>query len=99
MITQLPQSITSIPEAKKFLFDLHTNGESYHPEDDAHDLSGDLFTHTEADHLNKLMMDIYDLEDFDPCEYLLTSKELCQIYDLPPGESCVIGHSEIKRIN
>lgn len=35
MNTNLPSQITSIQEAKAFLSGLHSNGESYHPEDSA----------------------------------------------------------------
>lgn len=38
MKTNLPAAITTIDEAKAFLTELHANGESYHPEDDAHDV-------------------------------------------------------------
>ncbi len=79
MKTVLPVSINSVEEAKAFLTELHKNNETFHPEDDAHDLSGDLFTSDEADQLNKLMEDIYNLPGnesvqtmvFDPCGFLL----------------------------
>lgn len=72
MLTKLPQSITTIDEARKLLTDLYNNGESFHPEDDANDIVGDLFTKEEGDKLNDLMGQIYDLPgDFDPCEFYL----------------------------
>jgi len=82
MTTNLPASINTIEEAKAFLTELHKNGESYHPEDDANELIGssELWTREEGEQLNKLMEDIYNLEGnngnhanpvFDPCEFLL----------------------------
>lgn len=73
MKTQLPSDINTIADAEKFLSELAKNGESFHPEDDANDIiwSGESPSKSECDHLNKLMDDIYQLEDFDPCGYLL----------------------------
>lgn len=82
MKTKLPESISTVDEAKAFLLELHTNGESYHPEDDAHDIiwgSCEEPTPDECDQLNKLMDDIYSLPDigtypnltFDPCGYFI----------------------------
>jgi len=73
MKTQLPSEIKTIESAKKFLSDLSNNGESFHPEDDAHDIiwSCESPSESECDQLNKLMDDIYQLEDFDPCGFLL----------------------------
>ena len=79
MKTKLPKSINTVRAAKILLKKLHTNGESFHPEDDANDLVGDIFTTKEGDQLNKLMEDIYLLPGndgrhnnlaFDPCDYL-----------------------------
>ena len=79
MKTPLPESITTIAQAKEFLTNLYNNGETYHPEDDATDLVGSLFTQKEGEQLNKLMSEIYALEGnesaqsmvFDPCQFLL----------------------------
>ncbi len=79
MKTNLPEKISSIEEAKAFLLELCKNGESFHPEDNANDLTGNLFTKEEGDKLNSLMNDIYSLEGnessqsmiFDPCEFIL----------------------------
>lgn len=79
MKTKLPKVINTISQAKRFLTELYKNEESYHPEDDANDIVGDLFTKEEADQLNKLMNDIYNLPGnnsaqdmaFDPCQWLL----------------------------
>lgn len=80
MKTILPESINSVQEAKDFLAELFSNREGYHPEDDA------LFTifmlpdeqvptFEERHKLNKLMNDIYALDetgvDFDPCGYII----------------------------
>jgi hypothetical protein len=82
MKTILPEKISTIKEAKDFLTELHKNGESFHPEDDANDLVGDPFTKEEGDKLNQLMADIYNLPGNDgfhdgrilfcPCEHLLS---------------------------
>lgn len=61
MKTILPDSISTIEEAKKLLLDLHNNGEAFHPEDDATQMCGNIFTHEEGTKLNKLMDDIYNL--------------------------------------
>ena len=73
MKTQLPTEIKTIKDAEQFLTELSKNGESFHPEDDAHDIiwSGETPSTSECDQLNKLMDDIYQLEDFDPCGFLL----------------------------
>ena len=73
MKTKLPESINSIEEAKKLLEDLHTNGESYHPEDSA---VYALFANgtaslDEAHRLDDLMDQIDKLEGFDSCAFLL----------------------------
>lgn len=74
--TSLPESITTIDQAKAFLQSLHDNGEAYHPEDDANSIewmNSDETNPTaeECEQLNKLMADIYAIGGFDPCEYLL----------------------------
>lgn len=83
MKTTLPQAIATIEEAQAFLTELEGNGESFHPEDNAHNIQWHCCnppTAGEADLLNKLMQDIYDLPGndgrhidlvFDPCEFLL----------------------------
>lgn len=84
MKTILPESITTVEQAKKFLSDLNLNGELYHPEGDAHEVHWATATPTpeECDKLNSLMNDIYNLPGndgrhcgemiFDPCEYCLS---------------------------
>jgi viroplasmin and RNaseH domain-containing protein len=76
MKTPLPESINSIEEAKSFLSELHANGESFHPDDDAEDIilieTGlPAFTKEEAEQLNSLMDDIFWL-NFDAFEYYLS---------------------------
>lgn len=75
MKTKLPDKITSIEEAEKLLTELNSNGEAFHPEDDATDLSGDPFTKEEGDKLNELTNQIYALEgvpeEWDPCDFYL----------------------------
>lgn len=73
MKTQIPDSITTIEQAQKFLTELHKNNESYHPEDDAHDIQWDTceVSFEECEKLNKLRNDLYKLPDFDPCEFIL----------------------------
>lgn len=86
MRTPLPTAIVSVEEAKQFLKELHENGESFHPEDDAHSIVWQTSNPTpqERDHLNKLMSDIYDVADFDPCGYLL---DLVNSPTLPQNQS------------
>lgn len=78
--TKLPQTITTVEQAKKLLSDLYNNGEAYHPEDLAGDcLSNHGITDQEANQLDKLMEEIYNLKGnensqtmlFDPCWYYL----------------------------
>ncbi len=82
MKTNLPNGIGTIDQAKAFLTELHRNGESFHPEDDATDIlwTCDEPTLAEQESLNALMHDIYHLPGndgshvnmvFDPCEFLL----------------------------
>jgi len=85
MKTTLPEAIRTIDEAKSFITELYQNGESYHPEDDAHEIIWNLPdkqkpTPDQCVQLNKLFNDIYDLVDiqspvgpheFDPCGFLL----------------------------
>jgi hypothetical protein len=82
MRTFLPFRIDTVKEAKEFLTELHENNETFHPEDDAHDIN---WTTTEVsmeekDRLNELMQNIYDLPcnkdkypdlEFDPCDFLM----------------------------
>lgn len=89
--TVLPASINTIAEAKKLLRDLYNNKEAYHPEDDALDCLQDVVTKEQGELLNKLMVDIYNLEGnngnhanpiFDPCKFLLQEAEIIKIVDL-----------------
>lgn len=69
MKTNLPASINTVAEAKAFLKELHSKGEAYHCEDDAHEQEpwhgmpdGEPRpTPEQCDQLNKLMEDIYNL--------------------------------------
>lgn len=84
MKTNLPTSITTVEEAKAFLTELHTNGEAFHPEDDATDIEWNMAdldkpNFLECEHLNKLTCEIYNLPEvanypdetaFDPCAFL-----------------------------
>lgn len=84
MKTKLPQSIYRIDEAILLLTALHNNGEAFHPEDDANDLSGDPFTKEEGNKLNALMQDIYNLtgaNQIDPCEWLLYLDGIVEGYE------------------
>ena len=73
MKTNLDISIQTDEQAVNFLTELHDNNESYHPEDNAHDIIWDENrpTKTECDQLNNLMNQIYENTDVDPCEILL----------------------------
>lgn len=83
--TQLPAAINTVAEAEEFLTNLHNNGEDFHPEDDAHDIVWNGIsvnqapTPAQCDQLNKLMIDIYNLDGnngdhanpaFCPCAFL-----------------------------
>ena len=71
MKTILPPSIITVNQAKNFLKALYDNDEAFHPEDNANDVMFSTeVTAQERALLNKLMDDIYNLGDFDPCEYL-----------------------------
>jgi len=65
MKTNLPNSITSIEEAKEFLKNLKHNGELFHPEDNAHEIAWSCAapTYEECEKLNKLMEEIYSFGD------------------------------------
>jgi len=79
MKTQLPNSISTIEQAQIFLTELYKNGEHFHPEDNARDIDWFSLTLAEAEQLNILMDQIYDLPGndgrhydlaFDPSEFL-----------------------------
>lgn len=69
--TELPDSITTIEQAKKYLTDLHNNGEDYHPDGSAEDCL-DVNKPT-AKQMDKLMDQVCGLQnnDFDACGFLL----------------------------
>lgn len=104
MKTKLPDSIKTVEEAKAFLTELHNNGESYHPEDDAVDIEWgegvEPPTAAEAFHLNSLMYDIYHLPgnigptpmEFDPCGFYL------DLLYPPPSVEIVNSETSIKAI-
>jgi len=75
MKTNLDRTITTQDEAEDFLSELFENGESFHPEDDAHQIiwsCNPAPTDEECDKLNTLISQIYNLPnypEFDPCEY------------------------------
>lgn len=77
MKTTLPEQITTIEEAQEFLLELHRNGESYHPEDQAKNVvwynvpEPHRPTKQEQKQLDKLMGQILNMEGFDPCAFLL----------------------------
>lgn len=71
LITELPDSITTIDQAKAYLTDLYNNKEDYHTDDCAIDcLNVDIQTGTK---MNNLRDSIYDLQNanFDACGFLL----------------------------
>lgn len=74
----LPTEIKTIAQAKSLLDMLYHEDLSYHCEDDATDCLKGQISKKQAQQLNKLMDDIYNLnkntripETFDPCEYVL----------------------------
>ena len=75
MKTNLNRTITNQEEAEAFLSELFENGESFHPEDDAHQIIWSCEqppTAEECDKLNVLMNDCINVGDgeFDVCKYL-----------------------------
>lgn len=95
---QLPNAISTIEEAKKFLRSLHNIGADYHCEDDANDIKflnlseKNRPTADQCNQLNKLMEDIYNLPGNDgkhdnsiifcPCGFLLRENEIYLVKDL-----------------
>ena len=84
MKTSVTNPINTLDEAKAFLTELHKNGESYHPEDDAHHIDWHTEkepTDFEKDMLNERMIDIYNIPEnagksnsdlgFDPCLFVM----------------------------
>lgn len=70
--TNLPNTIASYSEAFAFLKELYDNQEAWHPEDSPHDI--DLFTKEDADKLEELIQQIYELA-IDPCDIYCTIME------------------------
>lgn len=71
MKTNIAITITSSEDAKKFLSDLITNNEHFHPDDNAKDIvtrgeNGEqkLFTKKEAKQVDKLLGDCFEFADF-----------------------------------
>ena len=54
----IPKEVKRIAQAKKFLTALFDNNESYHPEDSAESITGNMFTSKECVKLNNLMEQI-----------------------------------------
>jgi len=84
MITNIDITISNADEARNFLIELANNDEAYHPDDDAHEIfnidSGEAsFTEKEADKLNDLMGQIFEIPDFDPYE------DIIRIYNAKAG--------------
>ena len=78
MKTFLPEKIETIDDAKCYLLELISNGEVYHPEDDANDIEWNMPesekpTDAELLVMNELMDQIFDLDDFDPCGFIIDS--------------------------
>jgi hypothetical protein len=74
MKTNLNRHIESEDQAKEFLSELFQNGEGYHPEDDAFDISWDERienpTEGEMRKLNRLMDEVHEHIP-DPCGYIV----------------------------
>jgi len=82
MKTQLPQTITTAEEAKAFLDELWRNGETFHPDDNAHDIVWCSHvdpkpTFEQCEQLNNLMDDMLTIPHFDPYSYLLEKSMPC----------------------
>lgn len=72
MKTNLEIKIDTPKDAKRFLANLHRNGESFHPEDDAHEIVWKTCSPSfdEREKLNDLMDKVHNF-NFCPCGYLL----------------------------
>jgi len=73
MKTNINVVIESIDGARALLNELKINGEEFHPADNAHDVVFHRCNPTweERDQLNKLMEQMYAINGFDPCEFLV----------------------------
>lgn len=74
MKTSLPESISSIEEAKKIIKELHQNDELFHFDDSPFDIimigtDNRLFTDEEAEKISFLLDQIFLIDDFDPYQY------------------------------
>lgn len=80
MKTRIPKNITNQDEAEAYLDELIKNNEDYHPEDNAREVMWDMPkidwpTGDEVARLNIAMNQIYQIEGFDPCEYIWGQRE------------------------
>lgn len=58
--TTLPDSITTLDQAKAYLTNLYNNGESYHPDDDSKDCLNGI-SEQDGKHMNMLMDQVFEL--------------------------------------
>lgn len=56
--TTLPEHIDSLDAAKNYLIALHSNGESYHPDDPAGDCFPEI-NELDSHHMNHLMKQVF----------------------------------------
>ena len=105
MKTSLLNQISSAEDARVFLRALANNGESFHPDDDARNITAPnnllLFTPNEASKINELMAQICQIEDFDACDYLQQIELINHMEDFGYKEHCTGGdcRSFMKQIN
>lgn len=89
--TSIPDTITTIDQAKEYLKQLFDNNESYHPDDSADSISWDVeLTPEKAAQMDILMNSIYNLPCtgeysyncfFDPCAYIMELGEHYKVWD------------------
>lgn len=70
--TNVNRVIKTKEDAEAYLTELFNNGESYHPEDNAHDIIWNTASPTswEKKKLNRLMKQVNTIPNFDPCDFL-----------------------------
>ena len=73
---KLPKEIKTVNQAESFLTLLLENNIAYHPEDDAKDCLENILPAGMCEQINRLMDEVYDIDGFDPCEYLLNKIQL-----------------------
>lgn len=79
--TKLPDTITTVAEAKSFLIELIKNDEHFHPDDDANEVNWSLPktqmpTKSQCKQLNNLMFLVTHIPGFDPYGFILKQADI-----------------------